>query len=289
MSLPAAVGTVTPPNTAALKSAAVVYSPPVCHVSLAPTQPVTTPLGHVEFEVAFTSTTVGLTASSITVDGGGAVVVSRSLVRHAADQQRYSLVVALLPRPTADAHPHGSPYMIRAGVSEAVLSALTPPATGGAPAVALYAPPVPTIAVDHGQALVSHEPTLVFSATFSARITGLAAEDFVVHVGGAAEVMRALSGNDRTWLLNVTVDPSPLRAGECPVGYTAYDDHAWCARKLVQPHSWDSANAACSPYSLASVLSARQMELGEAITSGMVGGAWYVESYVPAAARTPTV
>lgn len=94
VSLPAGVGSVSPPNLASeAPAAAVDYTPPVPRIYLSSGQSVTTPWNVVEFDVAFTSPVSGLAASDFTVKTSAVGVATAALLAGSGSEYALSVTV----------------------------------------------------------------------------------------------------------------------------------------------------------------------------------------------------
>lgn len=150
-----------------------------------------------------------------------------------------------------------------------------PPATESNVMSVLYAPPVPTIKRAAGQASVSNEPVMTFTADFTQAVVGLTVEDFLVFAGGM-RVTKALAGAGRSYTITVTVETSvcvtPEEPQSCPDGYAHSASLGLCARLTDVAMTWEDANAACSPFTLMVVRSAEEMDW---LTPMLTAQAWY--------------
>ena len=102
------------------------------------------------------------------------------------------------------------------------------------------------------------------------------AGDFDVAVGAAAALSRTLSGSGVSWELSIVVDSGSVNSMDCPFGYTQSTNGQWCGRVLRYETDWDTANAACAPYALASVLSSEQHEFVAGLQDWLFEPHWYV-------------
>lgn len=128
-----------------------------------------------------------------------------------------------------------------------------------------FTPPVPTITAASGGAIGgSVSGGLAATLGFTYPVQGVAPRD--VRFSGPVVVLSPrISGSGVTWDLTVELAPASALP-QCPTGYTpstgepstATGDLAvgFCGRVLPQFADWGTQNAACGPYSLATVTSA---------------------------------
>ena len=123
-----------------------------------------------------------------------------------------------------------------------------PNAAAPSPVVAVFSPPVPSIAPSVGQAPVSDTNVLQFDVEFSKPVVGLQPTDFVVSSGSYASRQVQLAGNGSSYQVSVTVvGACPV----CPAGFVVADSA--CIRQVSTLGTLAEQAVACAPYTLAVV------------------------------------
>ena len=141
----------------------------------------------------------------------------------------------------------------------------------------VYAPPVPSLALD-GTA-TSSSNNIVVNVTFSHPVEGLRAGHFDIDAGAFGVNQRTLVGAGDSYYLHVSL------AGACPVCPRDYNEvdqvggSTSCVRIVASSAAWDYQEARCTPFQLASGMTATDNAL---IASLLEPGQeyWYVD--VPA-------
>ena len=153
-------------------------------------------------------------------------------------------------------------------------------ATGdNANAGVVYAPPVPAITRAAGQTGVAATPEFRFGVSFTAAVTGLTSRAFEVDVNRGPAASTVLIGAGTSWTLRVSADPSYVVGDRCPSAY--YPSPAsspaparWCVRVLPSVDTWQASNAACAPFSLATVTSPEHQAFVSSARDGQYADHW---------------
>lgn len=158
----------------------------------------------------------------------------------------------------------------------AASGAVAPP-NGAALALSLvYAPPVPSLEAVEVDATAG---SWLVVASFSSRVTGVSAADFVFAStqGATVDLYSAVMGRQgAVWELMVVVG---VITSPCPSAFTMLQsstgDARYCARTIDTLGSWHDQNSACGPYSLATVPSATIANLTTSAAVPLVTPYWY--------------
>lgn len=169
----------------------------------------------------------------------------------------------------------------------AAAGAVSPPnAASPVPATLLFAPPVPALSLEAGQAATTTVPAAVFAVVLDHPITGLRSTHFDITKPPTLSVTRTLTGSGDSYTLSLTFDTLGC-ARKCPAGYFASNagtpsEDMFCVREVDDYMTATEAKAACSPYTLASPTDEQHAAaIQNAIT--YVGEAyWYVPQLWPA-------
>ena len=122
--------------------------------------------------------------------------------------------------------------------------------------------------------------TLSFDVTFSANVTGLTASAFDVYTSGGSAVSKTLVGSGRSYTLHAELPPC---VSVCPSGYATGDGPdgtLLCAKRMAGMMTFTTAQAACAPYDLVSVLSEEHQAFYESLIPAG-GHSWYGTSPHP--------
>jgi len=148
--------------------------------------------------------------------------------------------------------------------------------------------------------LVPRTPTVAHTAvvdiTWSVHVSGVVADDFTVAItGGGVETGRRLhsvvDSSDMVLEVDVTND-GDRAATPCPAGYTSSGpvrtlsglDDIMCGRVVEEPLNRADANAACAPFSLATIESEAALAFFTGLRGVPMEQYWYVRAHVCATA-----
>ena len=236
----------------------------------------------VSFEVQMTGTPTRLffaaavlgTGSLVLSGGIAGVTSSDSLVSEMTGAHRwYDQDCSLSARALCGAPPSSTALTVSLPAS---VGRVVPANAASEPVQIAYAPPVPSITVKGESSLVTTD-SVEFEVTWSSPVSALDAFDFTVSWPGSLGE-RSLIGEGVEWTFTVHLGELP---SICPSGFRSSAGLGLCARVIHSAATWETQNAACAPFTLATAASDAEMLFFAELLSN-TQDAWYV----PAACRS---
>lgn len=119
-----------------------------------------------------------------------------------------------------------------------------------------------------------HSGAVDVAVTFDGPVTGLTPSAFSITAASATLTLAEASviGAGLSWMLTVT--PHITDTAPCASGYTAGVQGSACLRVVEEFRSWQSQNAACAPYALASIASEDHNSFALSMLGQQVANYW---------------